>query len=112
MPAQAPQLITRSCKTATKLITGRKRESATASVIAHATATTCQKTTRRTFGTLRVCPRHALCANVRPLCKPLESRTKRSRVHKKWGRTLPGVIRLKLADFDDARYRGCQKSSG
>src|SRR5215831_11818416 len=56
--------MTRACKASIKPTTGKKRESATASAIAHTTAAACQKITRQTLSILKLCARRAVCANL------------------------------------------------
>src|SRR5947208_15091237 len=56
--------MTRVCKASIKLTTGKKRESPTASAIAHTTAAACQEITRRTLSILKLCARRAVCANL------------------------------------------------
>src|SRR6266508_2523384 len=103
--------MTRSCKASIKVTTGKKRESVTASAIAATTAAPCQKITRRTLNTLRVCACHALYANVSSVCKRLESCTKGTYAGESVAESFAPAKRSKLADSDDAEYPGCRKSS-
>src|SRR5437762_13630418 len=111
-PSQAPQTITRSCKPSTKPPTGKKRESVTASASAATTAAPCQKITRRTLSTLRVCARPQSAQMLAAVCKRLESCTKGTPAGESAAQSFAPAKRSKLADFDDAECRGCRKSYG